>query len=92
MDEDDGVEFVGIVVAERGVVGASGVSLYLTDLLLAATLPTTREPYYRYSYYYSNSTMSGYGEPTWLSQEANANTTVTQDANTGGNVTAPSPA
>jgi len=48
------------------------------------------EPFY--SYYDSYYTMSGYGEPAWLSQEPTANTGVTQDANTGGNITAPSPA
>lgn len=33
--------------------------------------------------------MSGYGEPEWLSQPTNTSANATQDANTGGNLTAP---
>ena len=35
--------------------------------------------------------MSGYGEPDWLKPQNDRAAEVTQDANTGGNLTAPAP-
>lgn len=39
----------------------------------------------------ANSNMSGYDEPTWLSQQTDDKKEVIQDANTGGNLSAPEP-
>jgi hypothetical protein len=35
--------------------------------------------------------MSGYGEPEWANNQQTSTTTTTQDANFGGNITAPTP-
>ncbi len=78
----DASAMVGVVFFFRAACAAEVELSTITVPTVVVPKPTNKK---------TPKTMSGYGEPAWLSQETGTNSEVTQDANTGGNITAPAP-